>query len=229
MLYLATRYIQVYVFRRGDVFVCVPRERRNKKDYSFPEKKYVLLTLTVAHDRDPYFYWKNLPYFFNKHFIRELKRKFKRGFSYFRVIEPHRQNPYPHIHAIMDLPYISDFGEFFKKFWSHGSPNNQDVKFIRNFEEVKAYVMKYLNKGYVRVEEDGKNFFFLSSVPFESLYMIYSLRVRRFTSSRDIKFLKLGEKQEKCDFHGWFYTKYAFFARNVAKISDTSVIDEISL
>jgi len=230
IFYIASRYIQVYVFQYEDgKYVCVPREWKGKKEYSFPEKKYVLLTLTFKQDRDPFYYWKNVSYFFNKHFMQKLRRHYKgKKFSYFRVIEPHRKNPYPHIHVIIDLPYIPDFCEFFAKFWSHGTSNNQDIKFIRNFEEVREYVMKYVMKGYIRVEEDGENFIFASSVPFESLYMMYSLRLRRFVSSRDIKRI-LGEKKEKPYMWGWFYTKYAFFARYITKMKDTSLIDEISL
>jgi len=226
--YLATRYVQIFVFRDEDKVVCIPREKTKRREFSFPRRNYVLLTLTFAQDEDPYYYWDKASYFFNKHFMQSLRRFYKRKFSYFRVIEPHRKNPYPHIHVIIDLPYIPDFCEFFAKFWAHGTSNNQDVKFIRNFEEVRNYVMKYVTKGFVQVDEDTDNFYFVSSVPYESLYMMYSRRLRRFAYSKDIRRV-LDKKATNYDFQGWFYTKYAFFARYITKMKDTSLIDEISL
>lgn len=135
----------------------------------FDGRKLWLLTLTYYHSRPPAEAWRVYNESWNRFKTAVVKRYGK--FSFCRILESHKNSPFPHLHVILDkyLPptYLN------KEALSAGFGYQIDCTEI-NSNKAIAYVTKYLTKEWSNAE---------------SLAIIKQGRVRRVSYSRDLSSL----------------------------------------
>jgi hypothetical protein len=158
------RFLKFYISEDGKYIRVVPdRVRALRKYYyswvnnlKFPNgRKWVLITLTVGRHysmQDAWCYINNWVSKFIYRFYNYLRRVKKfTDFQYIWCIEPHRDG-YPHVHLLASFPFVPL--ETIIGWWRDHegnpicAPHGVDVKFVRDFEQVKSYVVSYLVKGH---------------------------------------------------------------------------------
>jgi hypothetical protein len=106
------------------------------------EGRFWMLTLTHDHTGAPEDAWRELPKAWNR--LASYVRKYHGPFSYVRIVEPHKQGGWPHLHVIVDKYFFTDdFGKHLKK-WGFGW-----CSAVSNISSngAQGYVTKYLTKG----------------------------------------------------------------------------------
>jgi hypothetical protein len=132
----------------------------------FDGRKLFMLTLTYYHNVPPLVAWSMYNKAWNR-FRTAVVKEFG-GFSFCRILESHKQSPYPHLHVILDkdipLTYIG------REAVSAGFGYQIDYHVITSDAAVN-YVTKYLTKEWDNLE---------------SLDYVKLVRARRVSYSRDI-------------------------------------------
>ena len=205
------QFLKFYISEDGKHIRVVPdRVRALRKYYyswverlKFPNgRKWVLITLTVGRHysmQDAWCYINQWIADFLDRFRNYLKRVKKfRDFQYIWVIEPHRDG-YPHVHLLASFPFIPL--ELIIGWWRDHqgnpicAPHGVDVKFVRDFEQVKHYVVSYLVKGhssYWAFHREGSKV----TVRLSTLWIWY-FRVQLLGVSRGLKATLKQQEQEQ--------------------------------
>jgi hypothetical protein len=113
----------------------------------FDGRQLYFLTLTYFHSVSPLEAWKNYNKAWN-HFRTTINRKY-RSFSYCRVLESHKNSPYPHLHIIMDVDIPT--AELGKISLRCGFGYQVNIKQITS-DGAKYYITKYVTKEWTNEE-----------------------------------------------------------------------------
>lgn len=122
---------------------------RNYIKDNFKSDNLYMLTLTFFHSGDPLETWRNLGKCWN--LMRTYIAKRYNAFSYLRIVEPHKEGGWPHLHVLVD-GFVCD-REVVKMVtkWGFGwNMHNQRI----STAHAARYVSKYLTKEWPGVEAD---------------------------------------------------------------------------
>jgi hypothetical protein len=100
-----------------------------------------MLSITFFHNGDAIEAWENIGKYCNR--MLTYARKYSGNFNYVRVVEPHADGEWPHIHLVVDKP-IDDV-RFVKKITDWGFGWNFHSKPMTGIGAAR-YVSKYLTK-----------------------------------------------------------------------------------
>jgi hypothetical protein len=155
---------------KGKARVYVPKLRSHRQDYyawfryvPLPSDGYwYLLTLTLYRSVGLRQAWQNINRWtsrFLNRFRVYLKKQYGREIEYVWVVEKHKDE-FPHVHILFVMPYVQELNfsrllSMFQSYWVDDegnplcAPHGVDLKCIgRNVQEVRSYVLKYLDKGH---------------------------------------------------------------------------------
>jgi len=191
---------RVFIFKDGQRILIRPNNKRafNRRYYAWlkhleiPKGRWVLITLTLNRSISKQDAWANINTW-TSDFIRRMRAYLKKvkkvsRFSYFWVVEPHRDD-YPHVHILAKFPFV-DIEQIYA-WWKTkdgqlSAFNGIDVQFIGSAENVRAYLIKYLVKGHSRYWDYQKLSDGRVRVREATLWMWY-FRVKLFGMSRDLR------------------------------------------
>jgi len=116
---------------------------RNFIERSFSGRQVWMLSLTYFHSGDPLDTWSTIGKTCNR--LLTYARKYSGSFDYVRVIEPHADGCWPHVHILCSKPIATV--EFVRRVTDWGFGWNFHSKPI-SADRAASYVSKYLTKSW---------------------------------------------------------------------------------
>lgn len=168
------------------------RRRKSKKvtsaiDSRFTTDSLYFLTLTFDHSRSLRETWQESGKAWNK--LITHARKKNAPFSYIRIVEPHKNIPYPHYHVLVSIDIFTKDFFLYSKTLGFGQQQQQTrVTGAR----AKQYVTKYLGKawpdnGSYQIRKETKTRVLSTSRDFGALFMTHGTGIvlGRFLSAEE--------------------------------------------